>query len=77
MSVLNRIKIFQLAGFTSRNWFGTKSKEKLDLCVDDVIKCTLKNDSNRIEIFEKCIKNGISPTGITSNEWIFNLSISK
>lgn len=32
---------------------------------------------NREEIYNECIKNGLSPSAISSNDWIFDLNVSK
>lgn len=70
--LLKRTSSFHLKRQTT-----TKINGKRDFSSHKMVNFKTKNESNYDQIYNECIKNGLSADTIFKNEWIFKLQISK
>lgn len=66
-----------LRSVTPRSLYNTTTNKKPHFILQNKVKFSTKKNSNYDEKYDECIKNGLSSNTICTNEWIFNLDISK
>lgn len=62
---------------TPRSLYSTTTIKKQHFIFQNEVKFSTTKNSNYNEKYNECIKNGLSSSTICTNEWIFNLNISK
>jgi len=78
MLVSSLLKTLQFSNAIKlRKYLSTIIDRKQDFSMQNEVQFKMNCNSDHIEKYNVCIKNGLTSNAVLSNDWIFKMNISK